>query len=147
MTIRLIRRHSSDLGSFREKEEVMPIRNKIVALAIGIGALLLIIELVRRRRLREEYSWLWLLTGSFILLLMMWFGLLRWFTHVIGAVAPSSTIFFFALLFLFFISLHFSVVISKLTDQNRELAQRFALLESELNELKGHLPSADMASS
>lgn len=114
----------------------MSIRVKIVALMISIGMMLLIIELVRRRKLREEYSWLWLLTGSVIIVLMMWFGLLKWTTHLIGAVKPSSTIFFFAFLFLFIISLHFSVVISKLTDQVKELAQRNALLETELQELK-----------
>jgi hypothetical protein len=125
----------------------MPIRNKIVALAVGIGLLLLIIELVRRRRLREEYSWLWLLTGLVILVLTMWFDLLKWFTHLVGAITPASTIFLFAFLFLIFISLHFSVVISKLTDQNKELAQRYAFLELELNEFKRHLPSPDTATS
>jgi len=114
----------------------MSIRVKIVALMISIGMMLLIIELVRRRKLREEYSWLWLLTGSVIIVLMMWFGLLKWTTHLIGAIKPSSAIFFFAFLFLFIISLHFSVVISKLTDQVKELAQRNALLETELQELK-----------
>jgi hypothetical protein len=125
----------------------MPIRNKIVALAVGLGLLLLIIELVRRRRLREEYSWLWLLTGAVILVLTMWFDLLKWITQLVGAITPASTIFLFAFLFLIFISLHFSVVISKLTDQNRELAQRSALLELELDELKKRLPSADIVSS
>jgi hypothetical protein len=121
----------------------MPIRNKIVALAVGVGLLLLIVELVRRRRLREEYSWLWLLTGFVILVLTMWFDLLKWFTHLVGAITPASTIFLFAFLFLIFISLHFSVVISKLTDQNRELAQRSAFLELELDELKRRLSSTN----
>jgi uncharacterized membrane protein len=114
----------------------MPIRNKIVALAFGIMMLLLVIELVRRRKLREEYSWLWLMTGAMILLLSSWFGLLKWVTHLVGAVTPSSTIFLFAFLFLILISLHFSVVISKLTSQNKELTQRYALLELELREMK-----------
>lgn len=114
----------------------MPVRNKVVALAVGIGVLLLIIELVRRRKLREEYSWLWLMTGSGILILALWFDLLKWITHLVGAVTPSSTIFLFAFLFLILISLHFSVVISRLTDRHKELAQRYALLELELNELK-----------
>jgi hypothetical protein len=117
----------------------MPIRNKIVALVVGIGMLLLIIELVRRRRLREEYSWLWLMTGCVILVLTLWFDLLKWITHLVGAVTPSSTIFLFAFLFLILISLHFSVVISKLTDRNKELAQRYALLELELKEFKKEL--------
>jgi hypothetical protein len=118
------------------KEEMMPIRNKVVAFVVGLWMLLLIIELVRRRKLREEYSWLWLMTGSVILLLTLWFDLLKWITHLVGAVSPSSTIFLFAFLFLVFISLHFSVVISKLTDRNKELAQRYALLELEVHELK-----------
>jgi hypothetical protein len=118
------------------EEEMMPIRNKVVAFVVGLWMLLLIIELVRRRKLREEYSWLWLMTGSVILLLTLWFDLLKWITHLVGAVSPSSTIFLFAFLFLVFISLHFSVVISKLTDRNKELAQRYALLELEVHELK-----------
>jgi len=114
----------------------MPIRNKVVALVFGIGMLIIIIDLVRRRKLREEYSWLWLMTGAGILILALWFDLLKWVTHLVGAITPSSTIFLFAFLFLIFISLHFSVVISKLTDRNKELAQWYAILESELNELK-----------
>ncbi len=81
----------------------MPIRNRIVALCVSIGMLFLIIELVRRRKLREEYSWLWLLTVSTILLLTVWFDLLKWITFLIGAILPSSTIFMLAFLFLIFI--------------------------------------------
>jgi hypothetical protein len=118
----------------------MPMRNRVVALCVSIGMLLLIVELVRRRKLREEYSWLWLLTVSTILLLTVWFDLLKWITLLVGAMVPSSTIFLLAFLFLIFISLHFSVVISRLTNRNMELAQRYALLESELIELKKHFP-------
>ena len=124
----------------------MPIRNKVVALAFGIMMLLLVIELVRRRKLREEYSWLWLMTGALILLLALWFDLLKWMTHLVGAITPSSTIFLFAFLFLILISLHFSVVISKLTGQNKDLAQRYAILQSELEELKKHTLSPNRTS-
>jgi hypothetical protein len=120
----------------------MPIRNRMVALIVSVGMLILIIELVRRRKLREEYSWLWLLTVSTILLLTVWFGLLRWITLLIGAMIPSSTIFMLAFLFLIFISLHYSVVISRLTNRNIELAQRYAFLELELNDLKEHVLSS-----
>lgn len=123
----------------------MPIRNQIVAVTFGVMMLLLIIELVRRRKLREEYSWLWLMTGAIILLLSLWFDLLKWMTHLIGAITPSSTIFLCAFLFLILISLHFSVVVSKLTDRNKELAQRYALLEAEWEKLKKHLPALDDA--
>jgi hypothetical protein len=121
----------------------MSLRNKIVALLVGLGLLLIIIELVRRRRLREEYSWLWMLTAGVIIVLSLWFDLLRWITHLIGAIVPSSTIFLFAFVFLMLISLHFSVVISRLTDRNRELAQRYALLELEVRELRDGPPLRD----
>ena len=114
----------------------MSLRNQVVALAISIGILLLIVELVRRRKLREEYSQLWFLTGVSLLVLMIGFDLLRWMSHLVGAISPISTIFFFAFLFLTLISLHFSVVISKLTDQLKDLAQRYALLENELERMK-----------
>ena len=120
----------------------MPIRNRMVALVVSIGLLLLIIELVRRRKLREEYSWLWLLTASTIIVLSVWFDLLKWITSLVGALVPSSTIFMLAFLFLIFISLHFSVVISRLTNHNIELAQRYALLELEINEVKKRIPLA-----
>jgi hypothetical protein len=125
----------------------MPLRNKMLALLIGLGLLLLVIELVRRRKLREEYSWLWLMTGSVVILLSLWFDLLKWITTQVGAIAPSSTIFLFAFLFLIFISLHFSVVISKLTDRNKELAQKFALLELELRELEKRVAPPETVSS
>jgi hypothetical protein len=118
------------------KEKAMNIRIRIVGSIVSIIMMLLIVELVRRRKLREEYSWVWLLTGSVILLLMMWVDLLKWITHMVGAIVPSSTVFFLAFLFLMLISLHFSVVISKLTDRNKDLAQRYALLEGEVNALK-----------
>jgi hypothetical protein len=124
----------------------MPVRNKVIALIIGIGMLILIIELVRRRKLREEYSWLWLMTAAGILLLSLWFDLLKWISHLIGAVVPASALFFFTFLFLILISLHFSVVISKLTSQNKDLAQRYAILQSELEELKKHTLSPNQNS-
>ncbi len=118
----------------------MPIRTKVVALVISIGMLLLIIELVRRRKLREEYSQLWFITGIVIVLMMVWFDLLRFISHLVGAVNQISTIFFLAFLFLVGISLHFSVVISKLTNQVKDLAQQNALLEGELERLKKKIP-------
>jgi len=131
--------------TFFKEGEIMPLRNQIVALVVGIGMLLLIIELVRRRKLLEEYSWLWLMTGSGILILALWFNLLKWITHLVGAVTPSSTIFLFAFLFLILISLHFSVVISRLTKRVKDLAQRYALLELELERMKkeSHLFNSD----
>ena len=114
----------------------MSLRIKIVTFVICIAMLLLIVDLVRRRKLREEYSQLWVATWLGILILMVWFDLLKWVSHLIGAVSTVSTLFLFAFMFLILISLHFSVVISKLTDKIKDLSQQHALLQNELEDIK-----------
>ncbi len=106
-------------------------QQKIFALLLSVGILILIVELVRRRRLREEYSWLWILTGLLMILLIIWYDGLVALTHFIGAVLPTSTLFLFGLIFLMLISLHYSVKISDLTNQLKDLAQQVALLSVE----------------
>lgn len=101
----------------------------VIASLLTLGV---IVELVRRRRLREEYSWLWLLTGVSMVVLASWYGLIEGITHLIGAVTPTTTLFVFALLFLLIVSVHFSVVISRLSQQVRRLVQELAILEAEL---------------
>ena len=107
----------------------MPVRQKIVALLISFFILVIIVELVRRRRLREEYSVLWIFTGIAIVVLAFSYGLLQRITEFIGAGLPTSTLFFFALIFLILVSLQFSVKVSDLSNQVKTLAQRVALLE------------------
>ena len=112
----------------------MPIRQKIFALIAAIALCIFIVEMVRRKKLREEYSWLWLLTGFGVIMLAVWYDLLVFITEMIGAALPTTTLFVFALLFLLLIALHYSVKISSLTDQVRKLAQKIAILQSELDE-------------
>lgn len=102
-------------------------RNQVVAIVLGASLVLAILELVRRRRLREEYSVLWLVTGTVIALLAAVPALLRVLTRLVGAEFPVSVLFFFGLLFSLAISLHFSVRISRLQDQVKDLAQDLAL--------------------
>jgi hypothetical protein len=114
----------------------MPIRQKIFAILISIGLLIFIVELVRRRKLREEYSWLWLLTGFIILILASWYDLLNYIATFIGAALPTSVLFFFSLVFLFLIAVQFSIRISKLTDQIKNLAQEIALLKARIEKVE-----------
>ena len=69
----------------------MSFRIKIVTFVICIAMLLLVVDLVRRRKLREEYSQLWFVTWFGILVLMVWFDLLKWISHFIGAVSALRT--------------------------------------------------------
>ncbi len=115
----------------------MVLHQKIFAVLVSILIMVLVVELVRRRRLREEYSWLWLLTCAMIVLLVIWYDLLVIITHFIGAVAPTTTLFIFGLLFLMLISLHYSIQISKLSHQVKEMGQQLALLRGQLEDPKG----------
>jgi len=107
----------------------VPIKQKIVAVAVALGLLIFIIDIVRRRKLREEYAWLWVLVGTIVLALSLWQDLLTAVTRLLGIQLPVNTVFFFGLLFIVFINLHFSVKISQLTDQVKRLNQEIALME------------------
>lgn len=105
----------------------MTLQQQIFALIAGGIIFLFIIELIRRRLLREEYSWLWFLTGFVIFVLVTWYDLLRELSRLIGAKVVTTTLFLFALLFLISINIHFSIKISALANQVKDLAQELAI--------------------
>ncbi len=125
----------------------LPARQKTVAVVIALVILVVILDLVRRRKLREEYAVLWLVTGILLLVVALNYGLLLWFTRLVGAVMPVSTLLFFGILFLLLVSLQFSVRLSTTTRRVKELNQRLALLEEELRvhlEERGPRPEGDL---
>jgi len=109
----------------------MLIQQKIFAILASILIFVVIITLVKNKKLKEEYSWLWLLTGTAILLLVLWYDILLMLTHLIGAVLPTTTLFIFAILFLICLALDFAIKISRLTDQVKNLTQKVSLMEAE----------------
>jgi hypothetical protein len=106
----------------------------VFAVVMSCLTLLGILELVRRRKLREEYSWLWILTGVGMVALSTWFRLIEELTRLSGATSPVTTLFIFGLLFLLLISVHFSTVLSRVTQQVRRLTQELAILAAERDE-------------
>jgi hypothetical protein len=106
------------------------LRQKVFFLAIALVLLVTIVELVRRRRLRVEYSWVWIASGLSIILLILRYDLLIWITTLVGAVIPTSTLFFLCVLYLALLSLNYSVRLSALSFQVKELAQELALLKA-----------------
>ena len=111
----------------------MTLQQKIFAFIISFLVFITIIYLVKKGKLREEYSWLWLLTGLVILTLVIWYDLLLFLTKLIGAVLPTTTLFIFGIIFLVLIVLHFTIKISALTNQIKNLAQKISLLETQNN--------------
>ena len=108
----------------------MPLRQKVVFMTVALVLLLVIVELVRRRRLRVEYSWLWIASGATIVGLILRYDLLIWLTDLVGAVVPTSTLFFLCILYLALLSLNYSVRLTVLSREVKELAQELALLRA-----------------
>ncbi len=102
----------------------------VVASLVLLG---IIFHLIRSRRLRERYALLWLLTGFVLLGLSAWRDGLNTIAGWAGVTSyPPAVLFATATLFILVVLLHYSTVISRLSDQNSLLAQRLALLEERL---------------
>ena len=106
------------------------LRVSILAAIAAVLLLLVIFELIRRRRLHERYAILWLLTGFVMSVLAVWRDALALVADALGIFYPPSALFVLGSLFILVVLLDYSTVISKLSDQNRILAQRLALLEN-----------------
>ena len=107
-----------------------PLRVSIAAAIASVLLLLVVFELIRSRRLRERYALLWLLTGVVLLVLSLWRGGLNTIAGWFGISGyPPAILFAVGILFILLVLLHYSTVISRLSDQSTILAQRLALLE------------------
>ena len=111
-------------------------RVEIISLLGSLGLLGLIIELVRRRKLGEAYSLLWLLTGATLVVLSLWRELLDVLARMVGIFYPPTALFVVGFGFVLLILLQFSVMVSRLSDENRSLSQRLAILDWRLRQLE-----------
>lgn len=117
-------------------------RTIFFTLGMSLIAFLTILELVRRRRLREGYSLLWLGIAGAMLVLSTWRELLHGLSALVGIAYPPNLLFLLAALSMLAMLLYFSTVITRLTQENRELAQQFALLRYELEQRRGEQSEA-----
>jgi len=106
-----------------------------LALSISLALVAAVLFLVRRRRLREEYTPIWLAVSAALVLVSIWLDLLRQLTRAIGAWTPSSTVFFLGELFLVGICLNYAVRLSRAGLLIKNLAQEVALLRAEVAKL------------
>jgi|GEM_PF-3158359 len=105
---------------------------RVLAIALCSAFLIAVLVLVRRGRLREEYTPIWTVVAVGTLVLSLWFDALRLLTRAVGAWTPSSTLFFFGLVFLLTVCLNYAVRLSGLSLQVKLLAQEVALLRQKL---------------
>lgn len=111
--------------------------HRVGLLIVSLILVGLVLELVRRRMFKERYALLWLAASGFVLVIGLAPSLVVWLARVLHV--QFLTI-FFALSFIFLLGLvlSFSVVISHLSDRNRELAQEVGLLEQRIRRLEKH---------
>jgi hypothetical protein len=101
-------------------------------IVVAIVVCVLIFELVRRKHLMERYAILWLVAGLTLLVLALWKGLLTTLSHAAGIYYPPAALFAVGFLFVLVMLLHFSITVSRLSGENKMLAQRLALLQERL---------------
>jgi len=114
-----------------------------LSIAVTFALLLLVFELVRRKRLSERYAILWLLAAVTLFVLAAWKGLLTSLSHDVGISYPPSALFAVVIGLIAMILLNFSLVVSRLSDQNKILAQRLSLLQHRLEAKDAQAPYAE----
>ena len=113
----------------------MPLQQRFLIFGVAVVLMLSIFELVRKRRLREEYAWLWLLAGVVILIAtFVPMEGLRAVANIMGSSNPPAAIFFLGFCATTFLCLQFSVRLSRMTEQIKNLGQKVSLLEASLVE-------------
>jgi hypothetical protein len=110
----------------------MDSRIQIVAIVAAGLLFVALLELVRQRRLLERYAILWLFSALVLLGLSVWRELLEKLASAIGVAYPPNALFLVAFGFVLVLLLHFSLAVSRLSDQSKVLAQRLALLEEKI---------------
>ena len=108
-------------------------QQQIFAIVVSVSLLVIILELVRTRKLREEYSWLWLLVGAGTLCIAIFPGIVDWIGPKIGAVFNTTTVFLFGFLVTMAILIYYATKISRLENRVKELTQKLVLFEFELD--------------
>ena len=111
-------------------------RVEVVVILGSVGLLLIVLELVRRRRLKEEYSLLWLLTAVVLLALSLWRSSLDLIAKLVGIFYPPTALFVVGFGFVLLLLLYFSIIISKLSGENNNLTQRLSILDWRVRQLE-----------
>jgi len=115
---------------------------QIIAIAVSGVIFVIIIELIRRNRLKERYSLIWLAASSILIVFSIWRGLLHSIALAIGVYYPPSFLFLVAIFFLILLLLHFSVILSSLSENNKRLAQEIGILKERLSD-RGYAKGLD----
>jgi hypothetical protein len=107
----------------------------LIAILSAVATLTVIIELSRRRQLREKYALMWLAIGVVIAVFAIAPGLFNRFAHSVGVINPPDLLTVLASLFLLVMCVQLSWEIGRLEDKSRSLAEEVALLRKDIDDL------------
>ena len=108
---------------------------QIISIICSLVFTFFVLELIRRKKLKEAYALIWLIMGIAFIVLASWVQGLAYISKLIGIVYPPATLFLFLLVTLILILIQFSVIISKQTDKIKSLTQEFALLKEKFEKM------------
>jgi hypothetical protein len=115
----------------------MESRIQLIAVLATVAMLLIVLELVRRRRFLERYAVLWLFAAAVLIGLSVWSNLLETLASGVGIKTPVNALFVVAFGFVALLLLHFSLAVSRLHEQSKVLAQRLAMAQQRISVLEG----------
>ena len=114
----------------------MSLRIQLMAILASCLILIVVIDLLRREKLRARYSLFWLLAGVIFLILSLWGNLLGLLARAIGIYSPTNALFFIGFIGTVVILLYFSVIISGLSLENKKLIEKLSILSWRVEELE-----------
>lgn len=116
---------------------------QLLTTLVTIAFLVVIIRMVRARKLRAKYSFLWMLVGVVFLVFSLVPGLLETTASTAGIIYPPALLFLGAILFLMFIAVHFSWELSRLEERSRTLIEELALAVERIDEIEASRTGAE----
>ena len=112
----------------------MTLSSYIFGICAAVLVLAVVIELLRRRQLRERHAIWWLIAGVLALVAGIFPATLAWAAKLIGVELPVNLVFFVSVSILFLVCLQHAAELTKLESKARILAERVALIELQLYE-------------
>jgi hypothetical protein len=110
---------------------------QLISIAVSAALVVAIVELVRRGRLTEEYSFIWIVCAVALFVLSLWRNLLDRAASILGVHYPPALLLLVLTFFVVIVSLYFSVVVSRHRKEIEKLVEEVALLEEQVRTLRG----------
>ena len=117
----------------------MSLRGQVFIVSVSVLVILYVLNALLKRKINEEYCLWWIFIMVATDVVVLWQTLLKKITHLIGALVPISTLTLFALILVLAILIYFSMKISVLTNQVKELIQSAALQKKDYDDLRSKL--------